>query len=101
MANAERTLINVEVLLDAGVNGWRRHVMQLPAGATVRDALETCGELVGLTADGALTRCATWGQRRQLHDALNDRDRLDVCCPLRIDPMEARRKRARLQRRRR
>jgi len=101
MANAERVLMRVEVLLDAGDDGWRRHVVQLPEGATVRDALETCGELVGVTADGAQSRCATWGQRRKLHDALNDRDRLDVCRALSIDPMEARRQRARTQRRRR
>jgi putative ubiquitin-RnfH superfamily antitoxin RatB of RatAB toxin-antitoxin module len=101
MANAERGLINVEVLLDAGASGWRRHVLQLPAGSTVRDALDRCKELSGLLDDGAHGRCGTWGQRRQLQDTLNDRDRLDVCRPLRIEPMEARRQRARAQRRRR
>jgi putative ubiquitin-RnfH superfamily antitoxin RatB of RatAB toxin-antitoxin module len=101
MASAERMLMRVEVLLDAGPDGWRRHVVQLPEGATVRDALQQCGELSSVVGEGGCGRCATWGERRQLDDALSDRDRLDVCRALRIDPMEARRQRARTQRRRR
>lgn len=101
MANAEQALMRVEVLLDAGADGWRRHIVQLPAGSTVRDALQRCGELDHVVSQGASGRCAKWGERRRLDDTLSDRDRLDVCRPLRIDPMEARRQRARVQRRKR
>ena len=62
-------------------------VLELPAGATVRDALAAAdlqGSPVGI-----------FGKRVSMEARLADGDRIEIYRPLRLDPKEARRKRAR------
>jgi putative ubiquitin-RnfH superfamily antitoxin RatB of RatAB toxin-antitoxin module len=69
--------------------------LSLPAGATVGQALQASGML---SAHPELTstdiRYGIDGQRVMLQRVLQDGDRLDLCRPLQVDPMTARRLRA-------
>ena len=81
-------MILVEVL-----RAWpRRHAsesLRLRDGATVADALASCR----LPRDG-ISGYAVFGERVAMDTALRDGDRLELLAPLRIDPKEARRRRA-------
>ena len=61
--------------------------VRLPDGATVRDALAASG------LDGS--QVGIFGKRVTLDTRLADGDRVEVYRPLKLDPKEARRKRAR------
>lgn len=61
--------------------------VDLPAGATVRDALAACGVPAGRLV-------GVFGKRVALDHRLSDGDRVEVYRPLAIDPKEARRRRA-------
>lgn len=80
--------IRVQVL-----RAWpRRHQveeLQLREGATVADALAACT----LPLDGIAAQ-AVFGERVAAETVLNDGDRLELLPPLRIDPKDARRRRA-------
>ncbi len=75
------------------IRAWpRRHassMLELPAGATVADALAAVGawaqEAVGV---------AIYGEKADPAQPLRDGDRLELLRPLLIDPKEARRRRA-------
>lgn len=80
--------IRVEV-----IRAWsRRHetvLLDLPADATVADALSGCGlSLAGIDA------YAIYGDRVTPVAPLRDGDRLELLQPLQADPKEARRRRA-------
>lgn len=71
----------------------RARSLDLPAGATVRDALAAsgfAGHAVGI-----------FGKRVELDHRLADGDRVEIYRPLAIDPKEARRQRALRSRKRR
>ena len=63
--------------------------LDLPAGATVRDALAAAG----IDAQ----RVGIFGKRVSSDARLADGDRVEVYRPLKIDPKQARRQRARRQ----
>ncbi|HET7867123.1 MAG TPA: RnfH family protein [Burkholderiaceae bacterium] len=67
--------------------------LQLPAGATVRDALLASR----LQLDWSVHAIGIWGQPANLEDPLRDGDRVEVYRALRVDPKEARRLRYRAQ----
>jgi putative ubiquitin-RnfH superfamily antitoxin RatB of RatAB toxin-antitoxin module len=81
-------MIRVEV-----IRAWpRRHAaesLQLRDDATVADALAACR----LSLDG-IAGHAVHGERVALDARLRDGDRLELLPPLRLDPKEARRRRA-------
>jgi putative ubiquitin-RnfH superfamily antitoxin RatB of RatAB toxin-antitoxin module len=64
--------------------------VQLPAGATVRDALAASG----LALDLEKQACGIFGKRVALDHPLADGDRVEIYRALAIDPKEARRLRA-------
>jgi putative ubiquitin-RnfH superfamily antitoxin RatB of RatAB toxin-antitoxin module len=68
------------------------HHLELPAGATIRDALQACG-LAG--EDPAAV--GIWGRKAPLEQPLREGDRVEVCRPLLVDPKVARRERFRRQ----
>ena len=76
------------------VRAWpRRHravQLALPAGATVADAMAACG----LPLDG-VAGCAVFGELAPPGQRLRDGDRVELLEALRLDPKEARRRRAR------
>jgi hypothetical protein len=63
--------------------------LRLPAGATVREALEKAGRL-----DLARGKVGIFGRVVSLDARLTDGDRVEIYRPLAIDPKEARRRRA-------
>ena len=78
--------MKIEVV-DARPGGARVVSVDLPAGATVRDALALSG------LDGHAF--GIFGKRAGLDHRLNDGDRVEIYRPLAVDPKEARRQRAR------
>ncbi|HSV47749.1 MAG TPA: RnfH family protein [Ramlibacter sp.] len=72
--------------------------LQLPEGASVRDALEQSG----LLADHPQLReqapsVGIWGRKAALDQPLREGDRVEVYRPLKVDPKLARRERFRMQ----
>jgi len=84
--------IRVEVVR-ARRDGFDAVALQLPAGATVRDALEAAGVGAGAPAVGV------FGKQVRLDTRLADGDRVEVYRPLALDPKERRRQRARIRER--
>lgn len=80
--------IRVEV-----IRAWPRRfestVLNLPRGATVRDALALADAL-----DHDAGSLAVYGERVALGHALADGDRIELLRPLLADPKDARRRRA-------
>jgi uncharacterized protein len=68
--------------------------LELPAGATVRDALASCG----LEIDLEQQAFGVFGKRARLDHPLAEGDRVEIYRPLAIDPKEARRRRAKRRR---
>lgn len=66
------------------------HRIELPAGATVADALRAAG----WDTDGEGNGVAVFGTVADPHTRLNDGDRIELLRPLVLDPKEARRRRA-------
>jgi putative ubiquitin-RnfH superfamily antitoxin RatB of RatAB toxin-antitoxin module len=97
MAPVEATApLSVEVACGLEPGSVRRCRLRLPAGASVRDALEASG----LVTEAELAGCAVgvWGKLKALGDLLRDEDRVEVYRPLQVDPKEARRLRHRTHR---
>lgn len=78
----------------------------VPAGSTVKQALQLCDwqaslpEVCGLLAaaapssgDAPLLACGIWGKKCALEQILQDGDRLELYRLLRVDPKTARRRR--------
>lgn len=99
MATAEVDTIAVEVVVSPVAGHVQRQAIVLPAGASVADALRVSGLLAPI-AEGATPplKIGVWGQRRPLDHLLRDRDRVELCRPLQLDPKDARRQRQRQQR---
>lgn len=73
-------------------------VVQLPAGATVRDALAASGWRDACPGqDLAQADVGIWGRRCALDHPVREGDRVEVYRPLRVDPKVARRERFRRQ----
>ena len=71
----------------------------VPAGATLLDVLRASGFLERHPQiDFARQAVGIWGRIRALDAAVEAGDRVEIYRPLLVDPMEARRRRQRLQR---
>lgn len=79
-----------------------RRSLELPAGATIDDALSALGDThaTALRAriDDASLAVAVYGKPRTLHSVLRDGDRIELVGPLVVDPQTARRQRVRQRR---
>jgi sulfur carrier protein len=66
--------------------------LQLPAGATIADAVEAAGgwQALGLAQAGP---AGIWGRSAPLSQSLRDGDRVELYRPLTVDPKVARRER--------
>jgi uncharacterized protein len=71
--------------------------LALPAGATLADALAASGVLARHGLQAADLSLSIWGTLRPATTPLRDRDRVELCRPLQVDPKEARRQRYRSQ----
>ncbi len=90
-------VISVAVVSSPAAGQVQQIDLQLPLGASVRDALALSG--LCPQADEVALKVGVWGQLRRLDHILRDRDRVEVYRPLQIDPKDARRLRHRQQRR--
>jgi putative ubiquitin-RnfH superfamily antitoxin RatB of RatAB toxin-antitoxin module len=91
--------VKIEVVYASAPHQVDLVTLDLPQGATVREALEASGlpqRHEGLL-DPALHRVGVWGRLAGLDQALRDRDRVEIYRPLTVDPKEARRLRYRKQ----
>lgn len=68
-------------------------VLELPAGATLADALKASGVLERHALAGEGLRTGIWCKARPPETPLRDRDRVELYRPLTVDPKEARRQR--------
>ena len=73
-------------------------IVELPEGASVRDALRASGWSASLTeeATGA-AEVGIWGRRCTLEQPVHEGDRVEIYRPLVVDPKVARRERFRKQ----
>ena len=92
-AEAALATICVEIAYSPRAGEVQRLALTLPVGTTVAQAIARTGWV--LPQD---IRIAIWGRLREPADALRDRDRVEVCRPLAVDPKEARRLRYRSHR---
>lgn len=91
--------MRIEVVHAIAPHEVDRVMLDLPEGATVRQALEASGLLQrheGLL-DPARHGVGVWGRAARLDDLLRERDRVEVYRSLTVDPKEARRQRYRKQ----
>jgi len=94
MPNRRSNLVQVEVLYARPGNIWRRHI-ELPATATVGQALETSGLLECYPELGTTAAVGIFGRACTQQQPVQAGDRIEVYRPLVFDPMESRRRRAR------
>lgn len=85
-------MLRVAVLYAPAPRDLREVMLDLPAGATVADALAAAG--VRVPEGGEV---GVWGRPASLAQALREGDRVEVCRPLLVDPKVARRERFRRQ----
>lgn len=65
--------------------------LELPAGATLADALRASGLLERHRLDAAALRLGVWCRAQEPGTLLREHDRVEVYRPLKVDPKEARR----------
>ncbi|SRR6266581_1761332 len=94
MAQAETPCIRVSVVF-AMPEAATELTLKLPVGATVADAIAR-SKLDALHANLDIDRCPVgiFGKRTDRSTALADGDRVEVYRPLKVDPKEARQRRA-------
>ena len=87
--------IKVEVIF-ADRDSQVRRRLQVARGSTVAQAITASG-IGSMLPEGAveLARVAIFGHRVAAEQVVRDGDRIEICRPLSLDPMEARRRRSR------
>jgi uncharacterized protein len=98
MANADAG-IDVEVVFSPQPRVVERVLLALPAGATLQQAVQCSGLLARFAAAGpAGLSFSVWGRAQPQDHVLREGDRVEICRPLTVDPMQARRLRHQRQR---
>ncbi len=103
MAPVEPADIHVELAVGLAAREVRVLRLSLPAGSTVRDALQRSGLLQSVPGldEAALASgrwsVGVWGRKERPGHVLRDRDRIELVRGLNVDPKEARRLRYRAQ----
>jgi putative ubiquitin-RnfH superfamily antitoxin RatB of RatAB toxin-antitoxin module len=85
--------IRVEVAWAEPRRQFLRRV-ELPAGATLADALSASGIEAECGIDASVLDTGIWSSPASRDAPLHDGDRVELYRPLRVDPREARRRRA-------
>jgi uncharacterized protein len=84
--------LHVQVAYAAGPHAVELIELDLPVGATVRDALVASGLAARIAAaDFAALKPGIWGRLKPVQTLLRDGDRIELYRPLTVDPKEARR----------
>jgi len=90
------SLIDVEVVYAADESTVVSRRVQIPDGCTVVAAIAASGIGASLPADAIdPSRLSIFGRRVSADQLVRDGDRIEICRPLVLDPMEARRRRSR------
>jgi putative ubiquitin-RnfH superfamily antitoxin RatB of RatAB toxin-antitoxin module len=98
MSTAELAPLRVSVIYSPAPRDVLEWPLQLPAGATVLEAMQGSGLAQVLPADQwAGASVGVWGRKCRHDQVLRDGDRVEVYRPLQVDPKVARRERFRLQ----
>lgn len=85
----------VEVEIVYGVTGARVIRQEVPANATLKEAIEQSGILeMYPEIDLGSNKVGIFGRKRELHAPVRAGDRIEIYQPLKVDPKEARRRRA-------
>ena len=86
--------MRVEVVYSPAPRVVQRRTLDLPEGSTVDAAVAASGLLDGVADDfrSALS-LSVWGRVQPPDHPLRDRDRVEICRALVVDPKEARRQR--------
>lgn len=93
----------IEVVVSVSPRVVERVSIEVPAGATLREAVEASGlmgRIEGLDAEGlaqGVWSAGVWGHRARASQAVRDGDRVELVRRLKVDPKEARRQRYRSQ----
>jgi uncharacterized protein len=74
--------------------------VRLASGAAVRDAIDASGLLTRRPELGAMPDAGIWGRPCSLQEEVRDGDRVEIYRPLKVEPKEARRIRAKIKRKR-
>jgi putative ubiquitin-RnfH superfamily antitoxin RatB of RatAB toxin-antitoxin module len=85
--------MQVTVVFSPAPRTWRECVLQLPAGASLGDAVAASGLVSGLEG----LEAGIWGRKAPPQQPLREGDRVELYRPLRVDPKVARRERFRSQ----
>ncbi|HWU75866.1 MAG TPA: RnfH family protein [Rhodanobacter sp.] len=88
--------ITVEVVFAGAGQSILSRCVEVAAGCTLMQAIEACG-IVDLLPANAIDpgRLGIHGHKASPEQQLRDGDRIEIYRPLTLDPMEARRRRAR------
>ena len=88
------TLINVTVVYGAGHRQVYVADVKVSMGASVASAVAQSGVLASLApTDIDALQLAIWGRKVQPSQPVRDKDRIEICRPLKVDPKVARRER--------
>lgn len=90
--------IRVEVAYSPAPRDVAVKALTVPAGATVRAAVEASCLLQEFQLDAAHLRVGIWGRATAWSHVLRDHDRIEIYRPLKADPKESRRLRYKKQR---
>ena len=93
MASAET--LSVEVVYSPAARVVQRRELRLPLGSTLDDAVRASGLLDGVEPSDL--SFSVWCRVQPATHLLRDRDRVEICRALTVDPKEARRQRFRRQ----
>jgi putative ubiquitin-RnfH superfamily antitoxin RatB of RatAB toxin-antitoxin module len=91
---AAELLVRITLVYSQSPRQVRQWAINLKMGATLGDALEHCGvfsQFPDLQKNSLLL--GIWGRNAGLGHVLQDRDRIEIYRPLRVDPKTARRER--------
>ncbi|MDP3083262.1 MAG: RnfH family protein [Rubrivivax sp.] len=83
--------LHIEVVYCPRPGQTDRVALELPAGATLADALRASGIIERHGLDPASLRTGVWCRAQEAGAALRDHDRVEVYRGLTVDPKEARR----------
>jgi hypothetical protein len=92
MSDQSRVNVTLCFAIDGGA-ACAEHALEVPAGATIGDALALCNDQLPPTWT-ASNPVGIWGRLKPRETVLRDGDRIEIYAPLIADPKAARRRRA-------
>lgn len=82
----------MKIIVFNTLGGLKQEILHLPQATTLGQALAQCSLVKNLNEPYGV---AVWGKLKPPHTVLNEGDRIELLGPLKLEPKEARRLRAR------